>query len=1123
MSANTIFAGLSVDPPTLFCSAKGGAAMNDLSEFDYVLMDLANRMVPPEWYKQGSPGERGKVVFLLGAGCSRQYGLPSFVELLTYLWEDCLRRVPRRSLSLEHLRDNLDLFWQAQGPEDRRRILDYYLGGRVNGGNCPGYMHLARLASQGYVKAIINMNFDTLLEDALDKAGSNYRVATSFLVPDARRLMVYKPHGTIRLLEPEDERKIKQGGRRIRAKNELILDIAKSDLFTDPDEQKAAQKLLTGYDVVSVGYSGVDAKIAAALRAFASRKDPKDKKLFVVNVNRPDPRLLLVMAERASQELLISGEEAAFENFMGHLSRMVSRCQSGERLDEAPEVPQRNLKLMTSAERTALRECLRMALDIRLSMNIAEQSKTSIEEHGDNIFEACLDLAKNAGICLSPPEKYLLHCTAYLHDLGYYRGYTRAKAGQYPGWNLLCSHGQLTEELLNEKFEEDPGSLERITPNSYKQVQRGSSFQNLLCKLCAGHTGLVEPAAIDDCELEVEGVRVPVRFTLLVRLFAVAEDLSEGHPFFPSADPVGPTHSKDEAQETSQNSWAIVDPVLNLYLHQARPVEFASERRRVVAKEGSAGRPATLEWLLTMAAGHIARFDFAVREAGGWGVELVSDSKPILTKTEHLEYLLKHYEYLLEAALSENFLQALDRIPQGSIGEDVSILDLISIYTMSTPGTQRREPRIPLALSTKKSSVLNRALDRVGRTLGRKQIVPVTGLFGFYLTLKKKDEASWTEMERIFMRSFDSILYPASRFFSRNWHDGIEATLMARVCFDLGFSRFRWEVMDGLRHLLEEKIFNGKVEGHVHGHDQCTICTSRLLYVFTHARRLIPHEEMNRCAKGLDQVIAGILRYMIDLDPEADIWWGLQPDEEHQGKIKSAEYLAWAARAVTCCLSLDLELRKSKDPEDWLGEQCGLDRSRLHLLVGQRWDHLLSADKDKLLSPLAEEPHSFVFGHVAMACLDLQRFDPEVRALAVGGREDKIETFSQALQNAATDIGTLSQLSGFFLWPLQLFLDSLGDAKAASKAVDLCYLCVTSPVWIKAGAEAGSWGFNVKNTQTIVTSLMAFWQYVFEDKERQERFGQIFEERMSQGGAQSARPKRGAPSPDRRAQGAGAK
>ncbi|MEA2564011.1 MAG: hypothetical protein QOH06_5515 [Acidobacteriota bacterium] len=734
----------------------------------------------------------------------------------------------------------------------------------------------------------------------------------------------------------------------------------------------------------------------------------------------------------------------------------------------------------------------------------AEQA--SIEDHGYEIFNTCLSLAQHAGICLSSPEKYLLHCAAFLHDLGYYRGYTRAKAGQYPGWRLLRLHGSLTEELLREKFQEDPDSLDLITPRSYRQVAGGSSFRDLLCSLCAAHSGLVEPAEIENCNLIVEEAEVPVRFSLLVALFAVAEDLTEGHPFFPSADPVGPARRKDadgKNQGSTKDTWAIVDPVLDLYLHQERPIVFDPRRRRVTVTRRSVAveeeRPATVEWLLTMAAGHIKRFDLAAQNAGGWGIELVCDFKPELPESMKLQDVLDRYEDLLCRTLAENFALALGKIEKNSIGGTVSILDLISIYTMSTPVKDRAEPRISLASQTGEPSVLDQALGRMERPARRKQILSMTGLFADYLSRKRSGKESWSALDRVFMASYDDILLPASRFFGRNWHDGIESTLMARICFDMGYSPFRSEVMSGLRSLLEEKVLPGAKDGHAHAHNQCTICTSRLLYIFTHAKRLIPQEQLDRYAKGLEETIASILRYMIDLGPKDDIWWGLQPDGDHKGQIKSAEYLAWAARAVTCCLSLDLELRKRGVDKDWLGQKCGLDRDELNRLVGQRWDHLLSADEPLLLSPLAEEPHSFVFGHVALACLDLQRLDPEIRELAVGGRETKIGTFSEALQAAAKDIGTLSQLSGFFLWPLKLFLDSLGDSKAAEDAVKLCYSCVESPVWITTGADAGSWGFNVKNTQTIVTSLMAFWQYVFEgDEQHQARFRDLFEKKESE-------------------------
>ncbi|HYG65377.1 MAG TPA: hypothetical protein VEL74_22535 [Thermoanaerobaculia bacterium] len=511
----------------------------DFSQFEYVLTFLSSRMAPPGWLEEVDPqvkrrhgvaesrpvqqegqtkdeGVKRQLVVLLGAGCSRQYGLPSFLELLRYLWEDCLREAPEDDMGLEVLRDKLDKFWQGQGPNYRTHMLKRYLRhGRVDGATCPGYVHLARLAKEGYVKAIINMNFDTLLEDAIYHCGVPYRVATSFLVQDDKRIVIYKPHGTVGRVDSEDsiegllraaqevldaeksletekdallrifnralehfqcdgehlvqaangkmegsktlarlcslflgleeaapgeirpelpvlrealESLIRAFRSPVKAKNDLILDIANSDLLSDSEEQRCAQELLTGHDVVSIGYSGVDAKIAAALRAFTSNTDPKDKKLFVVNIAPPDPRLLSVMALRASQDLLIAGRGAAFENFMGYLAKAVERlgmgqATQGERAEEDKKQSKKekhspaHMSAMTDAEQKALGHSLRLAQDIRLSMNVAERSRTSIEEHGYKIFNDCLELAQRAGICLNSAEKYLsiapLFCTTW--------------------------------------------------------------------------------------------------------------------------------------------------------------------------------------------------------------------------------------------------------------------------------------------------------------------------------------------------------------------------------------------------------------------------------------------------------------------------------------------------------------------------------------------------------------------------------------------------------------------------------------------------------------------------------------------------------------------------------------
>src|SRR5262245_35405415 len=308
-----------------------------LTEFDFVMSILVQKMrnaAGPKPLMQGSrpeplgggvqrrrakARERLGIVFLLGAGCSRQYGLPGFKELLTDIWKDCFPDPPDPSWSLDVLRDQIDQYWHSESPDFLRERLNHYLK-RVNGAHCTGYRRLARLAKEGYVKAIVNMNFDVLLEEALVAEGFlNYVVSTTFRpnpTPKGLPLIIYKPHGSIghvnfHRLEAR------------RPHGDLILDIANSDIFAHREEQTAAHRLMAGSDIVIMGYAGGDAKIAEALRGLRDR-DPRTRKVFVVNLLRPDPRLLPAIAERSSHYLTLSGEDAGFENFMEHLEELIN-------------------------------------------------------------------------------------------------------------------------------------------------------------------------------------------------------------------------------------------------------------------------------------------------------------------------------------------------------------------------------------------------------------------------------------------------------------------------------------------------------------------------------------------------------------------------------------------------------------------------------------------------------------------------------------------------------------------------------------------------------------------------------------------------------------------------------
>jgi hypothetical protein len=1234
-----------------------------LTQFENVVSMIVNRMVPPERKakatspRDGEAKKKGRVVFLLGAGCSRQYGLPNFRELLSYIWQERLRRAPDPSWSLETLRDELDKHWQSLGPEDRHDILASYLGNRVKGDICLGYLRLAEIAKAGYVKAIVNMNFDTLLEEALRKKGCKFRVATSFHDhPDRehpyRGLIIYKPHGSIGTIH---------FGNRFgqyplnKPRNELILDIANSDLFADPSEQSFAQKLFNRHDVVILGYSGIDAKMAAALRGHydttkttettkptdtTSPTDPRNTKVFFINMAPPDPRLALVMAEHLSQNLSLVGEDAAFENFMEDLHDYIQWAEEGN----PPKASQVSASAvdtgnpMTRAERKALDQCLEFALGIRTAINVADRSPLGIAEHGREVYTKCLDLAGISGNCLTSPEKYLLYCAAYLHDLGYFTAFSGGAA--IGGLTLLESHGGKSADIISQQLEDSSTLADVIFPSSY-DAESKETLKSMLTELCRFHAAAKLSNGHNPESIKISGVDIPVRFGLLHALFSVAEQIVKEHPFLPSADAV----------TGRQERFSIDDPVLNLYLRKKKnAVGFTLEKGKII---GHASRPKRDEppsrvsvWLLTMASRFISNLNQLSLDNSGWGVKFVCDPPEALsTETPHgesspllidaleedfketleqvqhdklydsvglldnalgllgeitksragddplylmanavhwwvgyivrsirqnfladaerklwkidgvlksfddhpiedlakevrfarsdvgklLDYvkenkptatsdafsntvnlsleLLSHVAKSTERPAHDSTRQSIEKViaylshfkpnpEQLSMGEVGAILDLTSIYTMKIDN----EPRVPFDREP-----VQQALDWAKGEMTHQ------GLLHIYLPIKQSMEAHneaaefYGQMGKVFVKSFEDIIYPAWRFFARNWHGRSEAVLMARACLDLGSSRFRGEVVEGLKYLLGERVEEDEpsppgAAKTMYGHDRCTICTSRLLYIFSYARRIFPRDELGSLAKnqkkrGLDETVGGILSYMLSIPEDSNVWWGVGAKG---GGVRSADYLAWAARAVAFCLSIDHEIH-DKVGEKWLEEKCGVDMQRLNRLLSQRWEQLLSVKENDLLSGLAEEPQSFTLGRVALAYLDLLRLEKVITNTVLNEPSSSIATFIALLDKVgqAVERGSTAQMSSYYMMPIMIAKDSItqgDDAKkqSAENLLDVAYRCLTSPIWIRSGPDRGSWGFNVKNTQAIVTALAAFWRYAF-DPEHRERFQAVFE------------------------------
>lgn|GEM_PF-4130158 len=714
--------------------------MSSESDFGYVVTMLANRLRP-------EPPLSPKVVFLLGAGCSKQYGLPSFQELLAYFWQDCYHEQPDSSWSFETLRDRLDQYWRTLGPKAREATLEKYLN-RIDGKNCPAYLRLATLASHGRVKAIVNMNFDTLLEDALKVEQVPFLVSTSFTETSNKHLMIYKPHGSIGEVSPQrslaqlicslvsetikryleeiktcnadgmvaahselmqDLKRLEKIERETSGPNDLILDIANSDLFSNPEEQRLAQELLTEHDVVVLGYSGVDAKIVAALRAFAPEEDKRDKKLFAINISRPDPRLLLVMAERASQDLLVTGEDGGFENFMEFLERAVDGRVDFEA--PSPSTTGYGLTFMTRSERAALAECLGLALSIRAEINVADRSSVTIEQHGHEIYRLCLKLANAAGDCLTPPEKFLLYAAAFLHDLGYFAAYSGGNVLSNPGWKLLNEHGQMTEALIRQRVNpsEPVKPVLPIMPATYTDHQQ---LLGVLCSICSHHSTwrtrqISKRKEEGPLSVQVHGRAVQVRPKLLQTLFAAAEDLAMEHPFLPSPDPV--------IANESESRWVVEDPVLDLFLRRKKDeVIFDIERGRVVGRTGDRYASKTALWILNDAKRYVmnyarqscARDGAAVGvKHGAWGINFDCEPRRRLIPTTD-EWESKVTD-LLAVALEDGLSESLRKVQTDMHQEAAQVL---------TSASKELEK---IQQDSAELAILPQVIDSVRRSLSR--------------------------------------------------------------------------------------------------------------------------------------------------------------------------------------------------------------------------------------------------------------------------------------------------------------------------------------------------------------------------------------------------------------------
>lgn len=1124
------------------------------------------------------------VVIVLGAGCSIQYGFPSFERLLEYAYDD-LGIEPKRDeergeeRGLDALRERLDWHWRTLKPAPLRELLNRYLSG-LRGRHATGYLRLARLARKGYVKAIVNMNFDLLLRDAFDwlqdqdgespeaPRRSPYtsrtfelRVASPQCAdPDGkvprtcrlggrfprfdllefynRHVPVYIPHGS---LEP--------------GTGVPVLDLAGSDLFGSRSENRAVEQLFRNNDVVFLGYRGGDSKIAAALRpeqpVFDEQEaDPASyNKVYFFALEPPDPRLVRIMAAKRSTELIVTGEVAAFENVMTELEKLVEIPQESSfeepcldhRKEPARQDRERDRSKggvaasphFTEEESRCLFEWRRLALAIRASMRVAERSDLSIEEHADEIFETCIRLARAARIGLTTPEKFLLYCAAYIHDLGYFWAYSgNHKHDKKAGWSLLTTHGHDSAALLHryatgqrsEVPGEDavprPDGPEALFPSSYAS---DAPLMHTVVALCHLHsmadlhdvrrekasTAPSGPASdshrADDLgelpesfAVQIDGLEIGVRPSLLHALFHTAEETAQGHPFRPAPYPLE-AHGEAERE--------LEDPALDLYLRQKPGLlsyRFAPGRVTVCPKgeRSDDGLGETRKLLLILAKNAVAHLSTAVQEVGAPPLDFKSDPKVDASpegSEAFSEAARDALDEQLEAKVDE--LRLASKSPSGRIGLVPTLLDLLALYTDPIYRRTGEKGDAELYEVSASSSGLRAARD----LLESEPFAREAARHPIYHYLRGK---YWNGVESAvdlaFRKSFETIYRPAWRFCADKWLYGIDPLVMARVSLDLGSSRFRDEVAIGLKDLFDEHVYPETVDGddgtridHAYGHDGCTICTSRLLYIATRAREILPAEMRSRIHGGenrLEKTTAALLRFLLGRKSGDAAWWGIEKEHVGDGdrqKLRSGDYITWGIRALAHALVLDQRIEQSGAPS-WLGEECrlgmngGAARQRLRELVRGLLEELIKTPPKELVSPQTEEPHSYIVGHVGGLYLALQDLDADWNCEILPPDFDWTPAEEQigfALDEIAGH--TSAQLSQYFLWPAEVFLAKRKNEEGLDAAlVKKLHQCIHSRVWIRLGQGRGSWGYNIDNTQRIVSSLNTAWGLILRDKER---------------------------------------
>ena len=227
----------------------------------------------------------------------------------------------------------------------------------------------------------------------------------------------------------------------------------------------------------------------------------------------------------------------------------------------------------------------------------------------------------------------------------------------------------------------------------------------------------------------------------------------------------------------------------------------------------------------------------------------------------------------------------------------------------------------------------------------------------------------------------------------------------------------------------------------------------------------------------LDDLLKELLEFLTRIPPTSPDWFGfVRTDGAKDHLVDSFRYLAQAIRA----LSLVPSLRKTPGGTPDLPFET-VDALLLELRKRLRWKiEEFSSEPAKALERL-EEPPDYVLGETARALLAIGRSSKEASELS---------PFVPLIQSATeiADQGDRGQISTYYLWPSLTFLAK--HARAGDQPVYATRLfqnyrrCVVdNPLWVKSGADTGTWGYNLENTSRIARALTEFWHFALARKD----------------------------------------